>query len=466
MLRTVLPAAVIAILSTALLASYSPPRAHAAAVFVTSPADSGPGTFRDAIEQANGNSNINLIILANGNPITLESTVEYIGSQNLMIMGSGISNRIIQGNGFSPDEAAIQTDCSLFESTGGADLTILRVTFQDTVCSAIEVYGEDGDGEITVTLNSVVIRNLGGGGLNLYEGNGYSDAAWNLRMISSRVEETGFYGYDAVNVAEYYDGDVTVQLSGTSLVNNWFGGLHLDEADDGNLSLTTSASKFNGNGSGASEEAAGADEEVSTTAVPVDDGIYALECGTGNLNVTMSASQANSNHDDGFDLNECGDGDMTLIATWTTANENGQYGFEGLEQDSGNYVARLTAVWTLGNELGGVFLTEEMDGNLDVRAAASVSNSNTVAQGYALQELDDGDPIAVFTAVSANGNGDAGFHLAASGAGDFTAAVIASSAQFNDDFALFAHADGDAGTIQLTGSILIGVVSLNNVNEI
>jgi hypothetical protein len=71
----------------------------------------------------------------------------------------------------------------------------------------------------------------------------------------------------------------------------------------------------------------------------------------------------------------------------------------------------------------------------------------------------------VFTAVTANGNGDAGFHLAASGAGDFTAAVIA-FAQFNDDFARVAHADGDTGTIQLTGSILIGVVSLNNVNEI
>jgi hypothetical protein len=87
----------------------------------------------------------------------------------------------------------------------------------------------------------------------------------------------------------------------------------------------------------------------------------------GNINVTLIASQANSNHDDGFDLGECGDGNFTLTATWTTADDNGQHGFEGLEQDSGDYVARLTAVRTSGNEHRGVFLIEEMDGNLDFR---------------------------------------------------------------------------------------------------
>jgi hypothetical protein len=488
-------------LSLVLLTSYAPSRAYAAAVVVTSSADEGPGTFRDAIEQANIDTDITVIVLANWIPITLVDTVEYTGYQNLTITGNGAFNRVIQGTGFSPNGAVAQTECSLFESTGGADLTLNRVTFQNTSCNGVEVYGENGDGEIFVTLTSVVIRNMGGTGLYLYEGNGDSDAGWNLKMVLSLVERTGYYEYPAVNVEEYYDGNVTVALSGTSIVNNYWEGLNLDEEDYGQLTLTASTSKFNGNG-GENEfedEAAGADDEAGITDHLDGDGIDAEECGDGDLVANLSSVQANENFEDGIDLFECGYGDLRLTGSAVTANYNEtENGIQAAEEDDGSNVTRLSATRTSNNGDDGVDLYENGYGDIDVRVSGSVSNwngqfSDEDGDGYEIEEDDEGDLIAVIASTTANNNSDNGFFLGEAGDGDlnanltsstandnqddgfdfeedgdgdFTVQLINSFAQGNDDFAVDATADGDPGTILLTGSVLIGGVNLENVNEI
>jgi hypothetical protein len=501
MLKMALSAGVIAILSLVLVASSSPPRVQAASFIVTSSADSGTGSFRAAIEQANNSSSNNQIILANWSPITLLDTVEYTNYRNLSIVGNGISNRVIQGEGFDPNGIGEQTDCALFESTGGADLSITRVTFQNTPCNGIEVYGSSGDGEIAVTLNTVTIRNMGGTGLYLEEGGGGSDASWNLKMTSSRVEYTGYYDLPAVNVEEYSDGNVTVNLASTSIVHNYWEGLNLDEDDYGQLLLNASNSYFNGNGDENEEiEFETADEEdVAITDHTDGDGIDAEECGDGDLTANLSSVQANENFEDGIDLFECGDGHLRLTGTSVIANYNEtENGIQTDEEDWGDGVTRLTNARTSYNGDDGVDLSESGYGNADVRVSGSQSNSNdeygedgdgyeieefgegnliaaistTVANnnadnGFFLGENDEGDLNATLTSTTANNNQDEGFDFEEWGDGAFAVQVISSFAQGNGDSALEADAEGgDPGTIRLTGSTLIGNIDLDNVNEI
>ena len=58
-------------------------------VLVTDGGDSGPGTFRNAIAEANANSAVNAIVFDGVSTTNLESTVEYTNGQRLSIRGNG-----------------------------------------------------------------------------------------------------------------------------------------------------------------------------------------------------------------------------------------------------------------------------------------------------------------------------------------------------------------------------------------
>lgn len=477
MLRTTLAAGVIAVLSLALVALYGPPRVQAATFIVTSSADSGPGSFRAAIGQASSSSSSNQIILANRMPITLQSPVVYAGAQNLTILGNGISNRVIQGTGFDPNAGGTDTGCSLFESTEGADLTLIRVTFQNTSCHGVEVYGASGDGEISVTLNSVIIRNMGGAGLYLDEGIASSDAGWDLQLISSRLEETGYYGHPAVNVHEYDGGNVTVSLTGTSIVNNWGEGLNLDEDDSGYLSLTASSSKFNGNGEDFEPgEAAG--DAVSTNDYADGDGIDARECGDGNLVIRLSNVQANDNGQDGIALEECDLGALEAGFTSVRSNNNGGDGFRISEDEDQNFdegedeepasqggalTVQMTWVSASGNGSRGVSLSEQSEGRLAFRATGLTASDNLGDTGVEVWEFDEGALDAVLTTVVANGNGDHGIGIFDDiseaddepDGGALTAQLINVSASGNDGSGAYVNESGPGASATTVRSLVV-----------
>lgn len=483
MIKRAASAAAVAILSIAvLLASHAPPRAEAASLFVWNPGDSGFGTFRWAVEQANYNSSINLIVLKNSVPITLYSTVEYWGSQNLTIQGDrALSYRAVQGTGGG--QVSVSTECSLFESTGGADLTFYQVTFQNTDCSAIEVYADSDDGEVIVTLNKTIIRDIGGHGLYMSEG-GDGSASWNLKMTNSRVENTGLFGYDAVHVSEYDIGDIIAAISGTAIVDNGGDGLELDEEDSGNIQLTASNSIFNNNDDFGSESlaasATGSDDvevdegddgdvsstgDVGTADHSGADGIDIDESGDGNVSATLTNVQASGNGEEGLDLDEDDNGNMSLTASGVTADDNDNEGIEAEETGNGNFVVKLTTVQTSNNGDEGVDIEERDDGNLDFQASGSSSNMNG-DDGYELHEHDNGNFDATFSNVIANANDDDGFDLEEWGDGSFMAALYNCTATFNGDEAVEADADGETGTIIFNSSTLIGGIDLDNVDSI
>src|SRR5688572_16358928 len=79
-------------------------------VFVTNSSDSGAGSFRDAVQQANANPNITRIhFLGRVSTINLLSTVEFTGTQDLTI----------DGNAATLDGSAMGLAGPAFRATGG-----------------------------------------------------------------------------------------------------------------------------------------------------------------------------------------------------------------------------------------------------------------------------------------------------------------------------------------------------------
>src|SRR5262245_35152851 len=90
-------------------------------VFVSNSDDAGPGSFRAAVAQANGNAAITRIhFLGRVDTIQLNSTVTFSGAQNLTI----------DGNGATLDAA--EAGRPAFLTTGGGDLTVNALTVRNS----------------------------------------------------------------------------------------------------------------------------------------------------------------------------------------------------------------------------------------------------------------------------------------------------------------------------------------------
>src|SRR5687767_12431213 len=90
-------------------------------VFVSNSNDSGAGSFRDAIVQANGDASIATIQFKGGvSVIALASTVVFSGLQDLTILGNGATLDGANSGGRA------------FEAIGGGDLTVSSLVVQNS----------------------------------------------------------------------------------------------------------------------------------------------------------------------------------------------------------------------------------------------------------------------------------------------------------------------------------------------
>ena len=299
MLARVLTASAVAVAAVLLLLGSSSgvrPAEAASYVVVTSSNDSGPGTFRDAIDQANDDSSITLIKFLVYSPINLYDEVEYYGEQPLTLQG--FFNTTIQDGYYSMTTGDAGIAChgnALFESSGGADLTLKSLTFQNKDCGngvrvdIPDVYDEATAAdhyEVAVTLQGVVLRNNSRNGLYIEEDDDYdyecdyTDASIKLTVTASTFKDNGD---DGILVEEYGYGDLTAFIGGSQFKDNDDDGIDLNEECDGNLDLTATTSGFNNNG---------------------EDGVDADESGSGSLNATLKLVTASGNGEDGVDIDE------------------------------------------------------------------------------------------------------------------------------------------------------------------
>jgi uncharacterized repeat protein (TIGR01451 family) len=206
------------------------PRARAATYTVTNTNASGPGSLRQAILDANGNTGHDTIDFSTTGAIVLTDALPAI-LDDLTITGPGVEQLAVSGaNAYR-----------VFAINDGAAVTITRVTVQDgsaTYGGGVFVY----QGSATLSGMQVVSNSANsGGGVFVWNGS----ATLNGVQVANNSAST--YGGGGVYV---YQGSVT--LSGTQMVSNsaayYGGGVYVDR---GSATLGVSGGAIDSNSASA-----------------------------------------------------------------------------------------------------------------------------------------------------------------------------------------------------------------------
>lgn len=177
-------------------------RATTSTIVVTSTADSGPGSLRQAVADANSGDQITFSSELNGQAITLLSSQTV--AKNLTITGPGASLLAIQGPGV----------VGLLAIKGGAEVMVSGLTIRDGE------RGVDNQGGDLTIVSCVITGNQAG---PPWDGAGISNKDGSLTILNSQV--TG-------NSAVYAGGggianiNSTLTIDSSTISNNsaWFGG--------------------------------------------------------------------------------------------------------------------------------------------------------------------------------------------------------------------------------------------------
>lgn len=367
-----------------------------AVVFVTTGADAGAGSFRDAIEQANNNDNVNAIIFKNNvSNINLISSVVYDGAQDLSIKGQGAA---ISGNGAF----------DLFVSSGDADLRLEKLNFRNGAKGVFVPISADASGTVSITLEQVTIENNRSHGLHIDDQTLGSDANISLAARHSTIagNGSGAIDQDGIRLDEGGAGSIFADLVRTTVTGNGGDGLELDERGDGSANLSLSHADFVANGflvpadldDGVDvDEADGGNISVVARHTSFidnfEEGLDLNEAGTGDLLVDLQHVQVRGNGEEGVDVEEFGDGDVRVVMDHVVSTDNGREGLDLKERDNGTLFIKLRHVTTTGNAQDGVKADETGAGDLDITIGHLVTTDNG-ERGINLDEAGLGALIA------------------------------------------------------------------------
>jgi Right handed beta helix region len=423
---------------------------------VTSSADAGPGSFRQAVLDANADPAIGVIRFEGGlDPIELETPVTYSGSQALVIRAAGTR---LEGSRLGAGESALVAD-------GGGNLTIVGLTVLRTPGNGITIKVPDAaTGTFTVRLDGVVIRENGLHGILVNDQAEYftdplstseegSNAGLLVEVVDSRFEKNGFalIDSDGLRINEGGAGTLEARVRNTRFANNGADGLELDERGAGNAEFTVVGSTLLGNGSFSSED--------------FDDGMDVDEAGEGDLIGRLEGVVASRNFEQGLDLNENGAGDLRARLVDVQAITNAEEGIELEEDDDvaggGRIEAEMVRVTANRNGANGgdagLKLREKGEGDLTARLVEALAVANLMTSGedaidgILLQEDEAGSLSADLLRATARGNSGDGIQLEENEAGDLEGRIRRSTASGNGGSgADLAQVAPGSGTVTLT----------------
>ena len=430
--------------------------AAASAASVTSSADAGPGSFRQAVLEANADPGIGTIRFEGGlEPIRLVTPVTYSGGQDLVIRAGGAE---LNGSRLGAGESAFVAD-------GGGNLKIIGLAVSRAPGNGITVKVPDAaTGTFQVHLRDVVIRNNGLHGILINDQAEYfndplstseegSAAGLLVDVIDSRFERNGFslIDSDGLRINEGGPGTLAAHVRGTRFANNGADGLELDERGDGDADFSLQGTTLIANGSFTTED--------------LDDGIDVDESGEGDLIGHFRDVLASRNFEQGFDLNENGPGDLRTRMVDVQAVANAEEGIELEEDDDvaggGGIDAEMVRVTARANGANGgdagLKLREKGDGNLVARLVEAVSVDNRMTtdedaiDGILLQEDETGDLTADLVRVIARRNSGDGIQLEENEDGDLAGRILHSTSAGNDGAgADLEQVEPGTGTVEFT----------------
>jgi hypothetical protein len=362
-----------------------------AAVAVTSSADDGPGSFRVAVERANGDPSVSAIVFNHRlSAVELADGVTYSGRQDLRIEGNVVD--------ILPN-AAQRGAFDLLTTTGGGDLSLSRISFKSGANGVVVAVPLDATGDVAVSLDRVTIADNDLFGLHIIDLTEVppppedpeadpteigSDASISLAVRDSQIlgNGTAAHDQDGIRVDERGSGGINVQIANSQLNGNGAEGVELDEGGEGGVDLNVANSTFNANGFVSSGDPEDPD---------FDDGIDVDEADAGSVNVALVNVAANGNFDEGIDLNEGDDGDLNMLLVNVQANNNTDEGIALEEAGDGGIRATLIAVRARHNGADGVQFEEFDAGDLAV--------------DIVLSQIEDNGGFGIFASQAAPGSG-------------------------------------------------------------
>lgn len=493
-----------ALLSTGLAVAVAQP-ATAASVTVTNGNDSGDGSFRAAVEAANGDAAVDTITFRGGIEVDLDSAVVFTGGQDLTIDGK---DAVVSGATVPVDTDT--WDSGLFVATGGGDLTLSRIGFADSFNNGVAVFLPDGGDDVTITLDRVTVTNTQFHGV-LIDGQsttGYNtddivhlgctdpyavDSNSSIELDVSRTTITGAgqltdgydtslltgcpQDFDGLRVDQGGEGDITGTLSRGAFDVNLADGVELDEKGDGGVDVVVERTTFNANGATEGVECTQAyldaldladpDEDFDrcdVTEAPdfellfdLDDGFDIDEEDAGDLVAHVSRSEVSGNNDEGLDFDEAGDGDLVAIAERITAISNNDEAFKTSEEGEGSVIASLSRS-TLVDGSDDATTFEEADGGDVVVTVERSTITGHDGDGVKAEELGDGSLTVTIDRSTASGQTDGdGANLTEEDDGTATVTVTRSSMNGNDDDGVDVEQVGaETGTLVVDRSDLTG----------
>ncbi len=387
---------------------------------VTNSQDSGAGSFRAAIEKANGDPSIARIEFRKGlGPIMLKEPVAYDGGQSLDILGSGA---VIDGGGL--DAAA--EEAFLAETRGNLSVTGLTVrnapqqglTYQvpadatgtkKVVLVGVQILGNDGHG---VLINDQVDP------VDTSNPNG-SEASLDVWVIGSRFADNGFGALDrdGLRVNEGGNGDLNAVISLDRVDHNGADGIELDERGIGDAVFNVSATQITRNGS------------FDVTEADLDDGMDVDESNEGALIGKVVASSANDNFEEGWDFNENAAGDFKVDLILVEASGNREEGVDFEEDDDveggGDLITTVVGIKADENGPGGdagLKIRERGDGSINATVRGAQTNDN-LNGGINVREQGNGDLQTSIERATASGNGLAGINVREDDVGSLAATI-------------------------------------------
>jgi len=410
--------------------------------------DDGPGSFRDAIEFANEDGKVRRVIFLRRVTVDLESTVVYSGSQHLRIYGRGST---LDGDG---------GDFDLFESDGGARLSVQSLDFEDSGQRGLVVTIPSWKtGKVRVRLRDVIIADNLDFGLHVDDKD--SAAGVDLTMEFCTVADNGaqdvpggaFDDKDGIRVDERLGGDLCSTIVFSEFVGNLYDGCELDESGSGHVFADAWFCNFDANGFGSLP-----DEEGETDP---EDGYDIDEAGSGRIDLFVFDCTASDNDDEGFDFDEENGGDIRATMIFCEANGNADEGIKFTESEddagsgAGNVAGRFLFVEVEDNGGDGIKLEEFGDG--DLRATLIRVESDGNDDGLEFEEAGDGDLVVDLRRCDVENNEDDGVVFEESDAGDLDADVRKTDIEDNDDTGLGAEQEAPGtGTLRLVDVTLTG----------
>lgn len=382
----------VALGTVAAMLSMAAPAGAAGAATVTNSADSGEGTLRSAL--AAGATVITIAVPE----IAITSTLQYTGSDALVINGGGA---VVKGNGLK---------ATLFQSAGGADVTINNMTFDDGGNFGVNAGGGYGlhfattasqTGKMTVDLDNVTVQGVGGHGIYVDDSNG-SPATVVLNVTDVKVDRAGIGGFDqdGIRVDETGGGNINFRAHMSQFTAAGADGVELDEAGPGDVNFGASNVVFNKNGDYCEGQSISNPEDplcVEDGELDLDDGFDIDEADSGSIRGFVSDAVLRDNFDEGLDFDEAGSGGMEVTITDVVASGSVDEGIKMSEEDAGRTWVAMADVRVTDGKNDAMAIEEAGPGNL-YAYMVDVDATGNDGLGLVAEQLDAGSGLAIPTA--------------------------------------------------------------------